>query len=110
MTGARRLVALRMTGGGTSRAPGVPSWHRGRPDTRMAPRLAELPGPIDHLGEGVGDGDAGRFEGGDLRFGGAFATGDDGAGVAHPLTWRRRAAGDEAEDRLLEVDLDVLGG
>ena len=39
----------------------------------------------------------------------ALAAGDDGAGVAHAASRRRGAAGDEADDRLLEVGLDALG-
>src|SRR5690606_24864717 len=42
--------------------------------------------------------------------GGAGAAGDDGAGVTHAPTGRRRHAGDEADDRLLPLRGLVEGG
>ena len=54
-------------------------------------------------------------ERGHLLGGRAFAARDDRAGVAHPSPGRRGLAGDEADDRLLEMRLDprrrlFLGG
>src|SRR4029079_10739406 len=40
----------------------------------------------------------------------ALAAGDDGAGVTHAAAGRRRAAGDEADDRAVEVGLHPGGG
>ena len=56
------------------------------------------------------DGDAGGLHGRDFVLGLAAAAGDDGAGVAHAAAGRRGLAGDEADDRLLHVLLDVGGG
>ena len=39
-----------------------------------------------------------------------FAAGNDRAGVPHPASGRRGLAGDEADDRLLEVLRDERGG
>ena len=49
--------------------------------------------------------DAGGFHGGDLRLRIAFAAGNDRAGMAHAPSRRRRAAGDEADHRLLAAGL-----
>ena len=40
---------------------------------------------------------------------GAGTAGDDGAGVTHAASGRRGLAGDESDDRLLHVLLDVCG-
>ena len=50
-----------------------------------------------------GDRDARRAHRLDLVLGGALAAGDDGAGMAHAAARRRRAAGDEADHRLLRL-------
>src|SRR5207244_12512076 len=54
----------------------------------------------------VGDGDSGGFERGDFAVGGAFAAGDDRAGVAHSSARRCGAPGDEGHDGLLHVLFD----
>jgi hypothetical protein len=54
--------------------------------------------------------DAGGAERGHLLGRRALAAGDDRAGVAHAAARRRRLAGDEADDRLLEPARDELGG
>ena len=43
-----------------------------------------------------------------LIFGGAQATTNDGAGVAHAAAWRRGLSGDESDDRLLDMLFDEL--
>ena len=56
------------------------------------------------------DGDnTGSFHGGELAFRGALAARGDRARVAHALAGRSRRTGDETDDRLLHVVLDVLG-
>src|SRR5579875_1270517 len=73
------------------------------------------------LAEDAGDGfadfrgrlhdvDAGGGEGLHLFGGGALSARDDGSGVAHAAARRRGLAGDEADDRLLHVVFDILGG
>ena len=42
--------------------------------------------------------------------GGSGPPADDGAGVPHPLARRGGLPGDEADDGLLDVGLDVFGG
>jgi hypothetical protein len=49
--------------------------------------------------------DAGGGHCGHLAGGGAFAAGDDCAGVAHAAARRRGLPGDKADDRLLHVGL-----
>ena len=56
------------------------------------------------------DGDAGGLQRGDFSGGGAFAAGDDGAGVAHAAAGRSGGAGDEGGDRLLAMVLSPRGG
>ena len=63
-----------------------------------------------HVGGAVGDFDAGGVEGGDFFGGGAFAAGDDRAGVAHALAVRGGLAGDERGHRLRDVLLREGGG
>ena len=56
------------------------------------------------------DVDAGGGESLHLVGRGALASGDDRSGVAHATARRRGLPGDEADDRLLHVLLDVRGG
>src|SRR5689334_10003613 len=63
---------------------------------------------LENLDEGLAEArrrgryaDARGLHGGDLVLGSALAAGDDGAGMAHAASRRRRAAGDEADHRLL---------
>src|SRR5690606_34802410 len=65
---------------------------------------------LAHLGRVLGDLDATGFHHRQLLLGGALATGDDGAGMAHALARRGGDAGDEADHRLLHVRLDPVGG
>src|SRR5579883_3567840 len=60
------------------------------------------------VGGAVGHDDAGGAEGGDFVLGCAAAAADDGAGMAHALTRRRRLPGDERRHRLFDVLFDVL--
>src|SRR2546427_4800014 len=54
------------------------------------------------------DGDnTGSFHGSELAFGSALAARGDRTGVAHALAGRSRRTGDETDDRLLHVVLDV---
>lgn len=63
-----------------------------------------------HLGRGLGDHDA-RFAQGFLLGGGsAFASGHDGARVAHAASLGSRGSGDERGHGLLAVVLDPFGG
>ena len=61
------------------------------------------------LGGRVGDDRAGGAKSGLLVLGFAVLAGDDRAGVAHAAPGRRGGAGDERDDRLLHVFLDVGG-
>lgn len=54
--------------------------------------------------------DTGLLQGFDLALAGAFAAGDDGAGVAHAFTGGGGDAGDIADDGFGDVGLDVFGG
>src|SRR5258708_19096106 len=54
--------------------------------------------------------DAGGGHCGVLVPGGALASADDGAGVAHTAAWRRGLPGDEADDGLFHVGFDEFGG
>src|SRR5689334_21966130 len=54
-----------------------------------------------HVGGALHNADAGRLERGHLLGGGALATRDDRAGVAHAAARGGRLTGDEADDRLL---------
>ena len=56
-----------------------------------------------------GDGNSSRFHRRDLALGVALAARDDRAGMAHAAARRRRAAGDEADDRLLAPALRLVG-
>src|ERR1700744_639256 len=65
---------------------------------------------IGHLAGGGGDADAGGLEGGDLGFGGAFATAHNGAGVTHTTSGRGRGASEESGGGFLAILFDPLGG
>lgn len=52
----------------------------------------------------------GSGHGGELLFGGAFTTGDDGTGVAHALARRGADAGDEADHWFGDVRANVFAG
>ena len=58
---------------------------------------------LAHVGRALHDLHAGRGQRRHLFGRRALAAGDDRAGVAHAASGRRRLAGDEADDRLLEV-------
>ena len=62
-----------------------------------------------NLGRRIRHPDAGGFEGGHLLRRRARAAGDDRAGVAHPLAWRRGLAGDEADHGLVTCALMKRG-
>src|SRR5690606_35709181 len=58
------------------------------------------------VGGALADVDAGFAHRRHLGVGRAGPAADDGAGVAHPASRRRRAAGDEADHRTVEVVTD----
>src|SRR5882762_10852100 len=64
---------------------------------------AEVRGSFDRA-------DSGGGHRGVFVFGSALPAADDGAGVAHPATRRRRLPGDEADDGLLHIGLNPFGG
>src|SRR4029450_1098835 len=78
----------------------IPSPGRGE-ESDMVSALHGFEHFLAQSGGRVGDPDARRAHGVDLEFGGVLATRDHRACMAHAATRRGRAAGDEADDRLL---------
>ena len=73
--------------------------------------LEEFDHGFTNVGDGVCDGDACSVERGDFIGGGAFAAGDDGAGVSHALARRRLTPCDEGGDGFFgHILLDPLCG
>src|SRR5215217_1128713 len=71
-----------------------------------APPLHELLYGPAHVSRALDDLDARGGQRGHLLGRRALAARDDRARVSHPASRRRRLAGDEADDRLLEVRFD----
>lgn len=61
--------------------------------------LSHLEHGASQLGGRHADHHAGRLQGGDLLFGPALSSGDDGTGVTHPPAGGRCEAGDERHHR-----------
>src|SRR5204863_2759056 len=80
------------------------------PRTRTNAGLHHLEKRIGHDGRGVGDADAGFFEGGDFSRGCPLSAADDGASVAHAAPGRSSGAGDETSDGFAAVDFDPGSG
>src|SRR5437764_12835466 len=69
-------------------------------------RLADVFDGLAHIGRALHHDYASGGERRHLLGGRAFAAGNDCAGVPHSAAWRRGLAGDEADDRLLELPAD----
>src|SRR5260370_41401416 len=91
----------------------MPSCTRGPPNTPRSEAFLAVDRFLQRgaqVGGAVGDEDAGGAKGGNLVHRAAAAAGDDGAGVAHALAWRRGLARDKGGDGLGDVSRDELGG
>ena len=66
----------------------------------------ELDNRLTNMRDRFCDRDPYRIQRCDLFYRSSFAAGNDGAGMAHALSWRRHAPSDEGSDRLLHMFMD----